>query len=152
MDAEHKIDWAELRQAALDCLNATWGLICLADQTQNDDYDAENAALHLAAIDRAREVFIRASITFAPGSFDSLVTATVGEGPRPDFRFGPVCCATAHETALELLRWVGLRLENWCFDDVYGGRVVGIDGLQEVSVQSVLHALSPEALRDMLRH
>ncbi len=151
MGAEHKFDWAELRQTALDCLDAVWSLICWAESSQDDDYSAESAALHMAAIDRARETFVRASIILLPGCFDSLVTATVGEGPRPDFRFGPVCCATAHESALELLRWAGLRLENCCFDDAYGGRVVGIDGLQEVSVQSVLHAISPAALRDTLR-
>ena len=29
---------------------------------------------------------------------------SVGEGPRPDFRFGEACYSTAHEAALELLR------------------------------------------------
>jgi hypothetical protein len=63
--------------------------------------------------------------------------ASVGEGPRPDFRFGSVCCATAHETAYELLRRALMCVE---------------DGLCSLNIGSAdeLHNLSPEALRDTL--
>ena len=37
--------------------------------------------------------------------FTKIALASVGEGPRPDFRFGEACYSTAHESALELLRW-----------------------------------------------
>ena len=77
--------------------------MCWADRSQEDDYDADRAALHLATIDEACDTFKRTLVMFSPGLLDSLALAAVGEGPR-DFRVGSVCCATAHETACELLR------------------------------------------------
>jgi hypothetical protein len=85
------------------------------------------------------------SIRYSP-VIDALALATAGRSERPDFRYGPVCCATAHEAAFELLRSAILWVENGLnaeldergFPDQY---VAGIDDL---------HKLSPEDLRDTL--
>ena len=132
-----EIDWTAVRQAALDCLDHVWNLVCWADRPDEDDYDAECAALHLAAIDRACNAFGRALEMFEPGLFDWHALASVGEGPRPDFRVGSVYCATAHETAFRLLQSVLLLLEN---------------GLWDLDIRAIdeLHGLSPESLRDTL--
>ncbi len=107
-----------MRRAALNCLDATWSLICFAEWSQGNDYDEDRAALHLAAINVATETFKRAKEVFdSPGLFDTLAQAAVGEGPRPDFRYGSVYCATAHEAAFELLRRVVLWAELG-FDDL----------------------------------
>ncbi len=143
-DSQQEIDWTAVRQAALDCLDATGSLICHAESSQEDDYNADRAALHLAAIDTARDTFKRTAIMLSRGLFDSLALASVGEGPRPDFRFGVVCCATAHETAHELLRRTLGCLESGVFDELKG-----IDGLHELSLEA-LHELSLEALRNTL--
>ncbi len=42
--------------------------------------------------------------------FNCLALASVGEGPRPDFHFGEVSCATAHETAFRLLHAADTKL------------------------------------------
>ncbi|QDT50428.1 hypothetical protein Pan258_44870 [Symmachiella dynata] len=72
--------------------------------------------------------------------FDALALATVGEGARPDFKFG----ATAHETAFELLRRAILWVENGLNDELEekgepDNYLAGIDDL---------HKRSPEELRD----
>ena len=107
------IDWNAVRQTALDCLDAAWSLVCLAESSQEADYDADRAALHLVGIDEACDTFLRARRdVFSPSLFDSIALATVGEGPRPDFHVGPVNCATVHETAFEFLRGAIGQVEN----------------------------------------
>ena len=64
-DSQQKIDWTAVRQAALDCLDATWTLICFAEWSQRGDYGADRAALHLAAIDKSGNTFLRATHMFA---------------------------------------------------------------------------------------
>ena len=110
-DSQPKLDWTTVRQVALECLRATWDLIWWADRSLSDDYDAERAALHLAAIDKAGEVITRAIEMFLPQHFDDLAQAMSGEQHRPDFQFGGVCCATAHESAFLLLRSAVHRIE-----------------------------------------
>jgi hypothetical protein len=156
---ERNIDWAAVRRAALDCLNATWKMVCFAEWSQGSDYDVKRAGLHLAAIDEAGDTFRRAMEVLQPGCefaaddsiryspvFDALALATVGEGARPDFRFGPVCCATAHEAAFELLRRALLWVENGLNDEL------DEEGLPDEYVAGIndLHKLSPEELRDTL--
>jgi hypothetical protein len=158
-DSQQKIDWTAVRQTALDCLNATWTLICFAEWSQGDDYGAERAALHLTAIDRACDTLYRAISTFSPGvvvlpgdalfssaNFDAIVRASVGEGARPDFRFGGVCCATAHQSAYVLLRSALMQLENGLNDEL---NERGIND-QYVASFDDLHQLSPEALQGTL--
>jgi hypothetical protein len=112
-------------------------LVCWADRSQDGDYDADQAALHLAAIGRARDTFKRAAVMFSRGLFDALALASVREGPRPDFRFGSVCCATAHETAHELLRRALFWMEDALCD-------------LNIGTADELHNLSADALRDTL--
>jgi hypothetical protein len=119
-------DWDGVRATALDCLNATWGMVCWAARSQEDDYDTEMAALHLAAMDTALNTFRRAREILQPGLkcttsdvrhspvFDALALASVGEGPRPDFKL----CATAHEKAFQLLRMAILGVENGLNDEL----------------------------------
>jgi len=158
-DAEQKIDWDAVRRAADDCLNATWSLVCFAEVSQGSEYDANRATAHLEAIDRARDTFRPAMEVLQPGLecatddairyspvFDALALATAGRSERPDFRYGPVCCATAHEAAFELLRSAILWVEN--------GLNAELDerGLPDQYVAGIdeLHKLSPEELRDTL--
>ena len=42
-DSQQKIDWTAVRHAALDCLGATWDLICWAVWSQDGDYDADRS-------------------------------------------------------------------------------------------------------------
>ena len=87
-DSQQNIDWTAVRQAALKCLDATWDMVWWAERSQEDDYDVDGAALHLAAIDTAGDALTRAISMFEPGLFDSLVMASVGEGPRRISRLG----------------------------------------------------------------
>jgi len=152
-------DWFATRLAALQCLSAAWELYSFACQSQESDYDVESAALHLAAIERAYAVLDRAIHTFSPGvvalfgdwhyssaDFDAIARATVGEGARPDFRFGGTCCATAHQSAYVLLRFALMDLESAM--DAELDRM-GVDDSTLASIDA-LRALSPEALRDTL--
>ncbi|WP_396160189.1 hypothetical protein [Flavobacterium sp.] len=147
-------DWNSVRAMALDCLNSTWDMVCWAARSQEDDYDREKAARHLAAIDTALNTFRQAMEIFQPGLecatsdlkhspvFDALALASVGEGPRPDFGL----CATAHEKAFKLLRMAILWVEDGLNDELDrrgapDNHVVGI---------SDMHKRSPEQLRDTL--
>jgi hypothetical protein len=158
-DSQQTIDWDAVRRAADDCLNATWSLVCFAERSTGSDYDSDVAAVHLTAIDRARDTFRPAMEVLQPGLecatdvsiryspvFDTLALATAGQSERPDFRYGLVCCATAHEAAFELLRWAILWVEN--------GLNAELDerGLPNQYVAGIddLHELSPEELRDTL--
>ena len=158
-DSLHSIDWDAVRRAAYDCLNAAWTLVCFAESFQGSEYDENRAAAHLEAIDRARDTFRPAMELLQPGFematadsiryspvFDALALATTGQSERPDFRYGPVCCPTAHEAAFELLRWAILWVEN--------GLNAELDerGLPDQYVAGIddLHKLSPEELRDTL--
>lgn len=159
-DSEWDFDWDAIRRAALNCLDATWSLGCFAEWSKDSDYDVNRAAAHLDAIDRACDIFKHAMLTFGPARvpiaerdshqssavFDALVLAAVGEGPRPDFQYGPVCCATAHEAAFELLRWALLRVEDGLNDELED------KGLPDNCVAGIgdLHQLSPEELKDTL--
>ena len=111
-DSQQKIDWNALGKAAQQCVGSACSLAHWGERSQEDDYNAENAALHLAAIDRACETLGRAIALFERRHFNKLALASVGEGPRPDFRFGEACYSTAHEAALELLRAGVLHIEN----------------------------------------
>jgi hypothetical protein len=120
------IDWDGVRATTLDCLNATWGMVCWAARSQEDDYDTEKAALHLAAMDTALNTFRRAREILQPGIeyatrdlrhspvFVALAVASVGKGPTPDFKL----CATAHEKAFQLLRMAILGVENGLNDEL----------------------------------
>lgn len=159
-DAQHEIDWDAVRRAASDCHDATWSLMCFAEWSQESDYDTQRAAAHLAAIDRACGIFrpamevLQPGLGFAGGDdslryspvFDALALATASQSERPDFRYGPVCCATAHEAAFELLRWAILRIEDGLNDELDDR------GLPDECVASIddLHKLSSEELRDTL--
>ena len=150
------IDWDGVRATALDCLNATWSMVCWAARSQEDDYDTEKAALHLAAMDTALNTFGLALEILQPGLecatsdlrhspvFDALAVASVGEGPRPDFKL----CATAHEKAFQLLRMAILRVENGLNDELDrrgapDSYVLGINDL---------HRLSAAQLSDTMRY
>jgi hypothetical protein len=154
-----KIDWNAVRAMAHDCLNSTWAMVSWAARSQEDDYDTEKAASHLDAIDTALNTFRRAMEVFQPGLecsssvslrhssvFDALVLATVGEGARPDFRFGPVHCATAHEAAFELLRMGILWVEEGVFEDMDDR---WFKDEKEVTI-GILHKLPLPVLRDTL--
>ncbi len=158
-DSQQTIDWDAIRRAANDCLNAAWSLVCFAELSQGSEYDANRATAHREAIDRARETFRLAMEILQPGLdcasgdsiryspvFDALALATAGRSDRPDFQYGPACCATAHEAAFELLRWAILWVEN--------GLNVELDerGLPDPYVAGIddLFKLSPEVLRDTL--
>ena len=148
-------DWNSVRAIALDCLNSTWDMVCWAARSQEDDYDVDCAALHLAAIDTARDTFRRAMEVLQPGFecatddskryspvFDALALATVGEGARPDFRFGPVHCATAHEAAFELQRMAILWVEDGLNDELDrrgapDSYVIGINDLHRLSAEQL---------------
>ncbi|TWU14531.1 hypothetical protein CA54_33980 [Symmachiella macrocystis] len=155
-DSQEKIDWNTVRAAALDCLNVTWDMVCCAERTQEVGYDVKRAASHLAVINTARDTFRRAMEVLQPGFetatdvsvrhspvFDAFALATVGEGARPDFKFG----ATAHETAFELLRRAILWVENGLNDELeeIGAPDNYLEGIDD------LHKRSPEELRDTLR-
>lgn len=152
VDSCQTIDWNAIRKTALDCLEATWDMVCFAEWSQGSDYNAARALAHLMSIDRARETFKQAMKILVPGLpfatddscrysqvFDSITLAVAGEVSRPDFRYGAVCCATAHEAAFELLRRVILWVE------------LGLHDLHIASIDD-LHALSlpPDELRDAL--
>jgi len=134
-------------------------MVCWTERSQEDDYDVDGAALHLAAIDTARDTFRRAMEVLQPGLglatdeairyspvFDALALATVGEGARPDFRFGPVHCATAHEAAFKLLRMGILWVEEGVFEDMDDR---WFKDEKEVTI-GILHKLPLPALRDTL--
>ena len=147
-DSQPKLDWTTVRQMASECLRATWDLVWWAGQSQEDDYDVDSAALHLAAIDNAADTLTRAIHVFQLHHFDSIAKASVGEGPRPDFWLGGVCCATAHQTAFELLRVAVLWVETGMNDELDDRGI----GDQYIASIDDLHELSPEALRDTLSH
>jgi hypothetical protein len=148
------IDWDGVRATALDCLNATWSMDCWAARSQEDDYDTEKAALHLAAMDTALNTFRLALEILQPGLecatsdlrhspvFDALAVASVGEGPRPDFKL----CATAHEKAFQLLRMAILRVENGLNDELDrrgapDSHLLGIDDLHRQSASQLSDTL-----------
>jgi len=150
-DSQQEIDWTAIRLMALQCLSASWDLVWWAERSHEGDYDVKSAALHLAAIERAHDTLHRAVRTFSPGvavlgrdflcasaHFDAIAQASVGEGPRPDFRVGGTCCATAHQSAYVLLRTALIQFEGALLDDSIATRV------------DYLRTLSPEALRDTL--
>ncbi len=110
----------------------------------------DDASLHLAAIDEALDTLKRTIALFDPRYDNVIALACVGEGPRPDFRFGEACYSTAHRAALELLRAVVLHIENGFADDWFDGRFAAIDPLPDGSLELVLHALSPDNLREYL--
>jgi hypothetical protein len=138
-DSEQSIGWTAVRQVALECLDATWDMVWWAERSQEDDYDVDGAALHLAAIDKAGDALTRAISMFEPGLFDSLAKASVSEGPRPDFQVGDICLPTAHEMAFILLRHAIFWVEN-------GLAAQGINPIEQ------LHELSAKALHEMLRN
>ena len=151
-DSQQKVDWGAARGAALDCLNATWDIVCWAERSQEDDYDEDGATLHLTAIDRARDTFRRALEVLQPGLglatdesiryspvFDAMALATIGEGARPAFQVGDICSSTAHELAFILLRHVVFWLENSL-------------AAQGVNPIGQLHELSPKVLIKTLRN
>ena len=148
------IDWDGVRATALDCLNATWSMVCWAARSQEDDYDTEKAALHLAAMDTALNTLRRALEILQPGLecttsdlrhspvFDALAVASVGEGPRPDFKL----CATAHEKAFQLLRMAILGVENGLNDELDrrgapDSHLLGIDDLHRQSASQLSDTL-----------
>ncbi len=167
-DSQRNTDWSAIRLMALQCLSAAWDLAFWADRSDEDDYDEKSAALHLAAIDRAHDTLYRAMRTFSPGvrvltrdflcasaHFDAIARASVGEGPRPDFRVGGMCCATAHQSAYVLLRIALGQFEGAMMDDGIAAHF--FDYLSTLSPETVrdrhiLRTLSPEALRDTLIH
>ena len=161
MESHQNIDWSAIRQVALECLAATWDMIWWAECSQEDDYDVDGAALHLAAIDTACDTLGRAIHTFSPGvvvlpgdalsssaHFDAIARASVGEGARSDLPVWRNLCATAHQSAYVLLRGAILQLENGLNADLDRR---GVDDKHVASIDD-LHALSPEALRDTLIH
>lgn len=150
LDSPKKIDWNIARAMALDCLNSTWNMVRWAARSQEDDYDTEKAALHLAAIDTALNTFRQAMEIFQPGLecatsdlryspvFDALTLASVGEGPRPDFGI----CATAHEKAFKLLRMAILWVEDGLNDELDrrgapDSYVIGINDLHRLSAEQL---------------
>ncbi|MCR9296362.1 MAG: hypothetical protein NXI32_26935 [bacterium] len=143
-ETEEKIDWNAVRAMALDCLDSTLDLQSWAERSQQADYDAVSASLHLATIDKARDISCRSWLILPMGIdgctsdslrqapvFDQLAQASVGEGARPDFGFS----ATAHEKVFELLMRALLRIENNLGD--------------ELAIED-LHRFSPEQLRETL--
>lgn len=156
LDSLVKTDWSLVRATALDCLNATWGMVCWAERSQQDDYDTASAALHLSAIDQAHNTFRLAMEVLLPGFesatsdqlrhspvFDALAVASVGEGPRPDFGI----CSTAHEKAFEVLRLAILWVENGLNDELERRDAPDscLEGIED------LHKRSPVQLRDDLQ-
>jgi hypothetical protein len=145
-DSQQKIDWNALGKAAQQCVGSAWRLAHWGDRSQEDGYNVDDAAVHLAEIDRATDILRQAIALFERRHFKKIALASVGEGPRPDFRFGEACYSTAHEAALELLRAGVLHIEDGLIDiaedrgtpDNY---FAGIDDL---------HVLSPDDLRDTL--
>ncbi len=145
-DSELTIDWTAVRQAALDCVEATSGLLHWAAWSQQDDYDVERAAVHLEVIRYASETYLRTERVL-DGVFEPLLLklATVSKEPWPDFQFGFVCCSTAHETAHELLRMALLRMQFGVLRMLKRRRL----DPQSLSI-AALDALSPEDLQKTL--
>ncbi|MDA8563104.1 hypothetical protein N9L06_01490 [Mariniblastus sp.] len=156
-----KIDWDAVRGASSDCLNATWTLICHAEWLQDSDCNESQPVAFLASIDKARFTFTQAIEVLRPPApwlassspvryspvFDAIALVTANQNGRPDFQFGPVCCATAHETAFELLRWAILSVETGLVAELDSrGSFVWRDcrGIDD------LHGLSPIELRETL--
>ena len=159
-------DWNIVRATALDCLNATWDMVWWAAQSKEDDYDTEEAALHLAAIENSLNTFRRAREILQPGLecstsdsrhspvFDALALASAGEGSRPDFKL----CATAHEKAFQLLRIAILRVEDRLNDELDrrgapDSHLLGISDLRRQSASQLSDTLrclgknySPESI------
>ena len=108
-DSQQKIDWTALRQTALKCLGAALDLVSFAERAKAG-YDAAFAAMHLEVIRNACDTLVDAVHRMGRWHFDCLALASVGEGPRPDFHFGEVSCATAHETAFQLLHAADTKL------------------------------------------
>lgn len=157
--SQEKIDWDAVRDAALNCLNATWSMIRFADRSQSSEYDAQAAIAQLDDIDRARTTFRQAMETLEPGFecssdpefrdsrvFKALLVAISHQSTYPEFRFGPISCGTAHEAAFELLRHAILWIEN--------GLIVELEevGAPDHHVASIddLHKLTPGKLRATL--
>jgi hypothetical protein len=145
-DSKQKIDWDAVRKKALACLSYTWDLISWAERSQNDDYDVERAALHLATIDKAGEVLMQAINMFPPTIFETLARATSDVSSRPDFQFGGVCCATAHESAFLLLRSAFHRIEL-DLETLGIGRIEQLHDLSPTEVQAVFVELGNDAER-----
>jgi hypothetical protein len=145
-DSQQSIDWNAMGNAALKCVGSACSLAHWGERSQEDDYNVDDAVLHLAAIDDATDILGRAIALFHPQRFNKIALASVGEGARPDFRFGEACYSTAHQAALELLRAGVFHIEN-SLNEIAEDRgapdnyVAGIDDL---------HALSPDDLRDTL--
>jgi hypothetical protein len=156
-ESPSEVDWNVIRKTAGDCLNAVWSLVCFAESSLDSDYDLARAEAHLALIDEARSKFREAMEVLQPGFemaaddglrhspvFDALALATASHGQRPEFRYGPVSCATAHSTAFELLRHVIL----WCEDALYeiddeelpADIALSLDCLHEVSLDAIRDA------------
>jgi hypothetical protein len=129
-------------------------MVCWAARSQEDDYDTEKAALHLTAMDTALKTFGLALEILQPGLkcttgdlrhspvFDALALASVGEGPRPDFKL----CATAHEKAFQLLRMAILRVEDGLNDELDrrgapDSHLLGIDDLHRQSASQLSDTL-----------
>ena len=136
-------DWTALRQSALKCLGAALDLVSFAEHAKAG-YDAAYAAMHLRVIRNATETLVDAVPRMGRWHFDCLALASVGEGPRPDFHFGEVSCATAHETAFRLLHAADTKLTEQLRAAL---RETGLDA--KVNVNN-LERLSPQELRETL--
>lgn len=137
METQQNSDWTAVREAATSCLDATWSLVCWAEFSQDRDYDVDRASLHLAAIDRAGDVFKRTSITLRKDQLDSIARATVGEGPRPEFQYRAVSAATAHEATRKVLQQVLIYLETVLFELDF----CSLDSLHEISTEELRETL-----------
>lgn len=154
--SQSEIDWEIVRGASLNCVTAAWSMICFANRSQTTKYDAQTAVLQLDDIDRARATFRQAMETLEPGLecssdpafrdsrvFKALQVAISHQGAYPEFRFGPVCCATAHEAAFELLRRAILWIEDGLNDEL---DELGAPDHHVASIDD-LCKLTPEELR-----
>jgi hypothetical protein len=145
LDSPKKIDWNAVRTAAKDCLHALLDLDSWAVRSQDDDYDTDESAQHLAAIEKAKDVFWQAFAVYGSAGntvFDQLNQASVCEGTRPDFGFA----ATAHETTFVLLALIIQRIQHGAGDASVRLRV---RDNYDVVIED-LHSYSPKQLRDIL--
>ncbi|MCA9125094.1 MAG: hypothetical protein KDB11_33190 [Planctomycetales bacterium] len=151
MKPQESVDWTAVRSAARGCLEATWSLVCFAENSLHDDYDVDGATCYLAAIDRAIITFKQSSQILRQDRLDSLALASVGEGPRPEFAYRNISGATAHEVSRKLLQQSLVYMEACLFCDLQ----LGWDELHSMSPNE-LWATLPRfgqmgSLQDVLR-
>lgn len=150
------IDWEQIRAMAIDCLSSSIDLLSWARRSQEKDYDADSATLHLAAIGKARDILERSFGILSMGSdgrsedylrqfpiYDQLALASKAESARPDFGVS----STAHEAAFRLLMIGLLHIEGNLKD---GGLM--LEDLHGISLKKLRVALRDVEKNDPIKN